>query len=140
MQKGRRQRGAAAIEFALVFVLFFMLLYGAISYGLVFAVKHSLTQAASEGARASLQDVGGLPERIALAQATAANAVSWLGARAPTPVITTAPCPTTTFTCLTVALTYNYASNPIIPPIPGLGINLPATLDARAIVQLDAVI
>lgn len=133
-----RQRGAAAIEFALVFVLFFMVLYGAIAYGMVFAVKHSITQAASEGARAALQDVtGGLPARLAVAQTTAANAISWLGTLAPTPVVDT-DCVATTasLTCLKVTITYDYAANPIIPAIPGLGIALPDNLVAQAIVQL----
>ncbi|MFA5082011.1 MAG: TadE/TadG family type IV pilus assembly protein [Hydrogenophilaceae bacterium] len=132
-----RQRGAAAVEFALVFVLFFMVMYGAIAYGVVFAIKHSMTQAASEGARAALQDVGDIAAREALAQTTAANALSWLGANAPIPIVSIDCTPTTpAFTCLKVAITYDYAANPIIPPIPGLGIVLPANLNAQAIVQI----
>ncbi|MDD4881305.1 MAG: pilus assembly protein, partial [Gallionellaceae bacterium] len=122
-----RQRGAAAVEFALVFILFFMVMYGAIAYGVVFAIKHSMTQAASEGARAALQDVtGGMPAREALALATAANALNWLGTNAPTPVVSLDCTPTEPrFTCLKVAITYDYAANPIIPPLPGLGVVLP---------------
>lgn len=133
-----RQRGAAAVEFALVFVMFFMVMYGAIAYGVVFAIKHSMTQAASEGARAALQDVtGGMPAREALALATAANALSWLGTNAPTPVVSLDCTPTEpSFTCLKVAITYDYSANPIIPPLPGLGIVLPASLKAQAIVQI----
>jgi Flp pilus assembly protein TadG len=134
-----RQRGAAAIEFALVFVLFFMVLYGAIAYGVVFAIKHSLTQGAAEGARAALKDVGGLPERIALAQTTATNAVSWLGTGAPAPIVTSGPCEATSYTCIKVAFTYDYATSPIVPPIPSLGIVLPDTLVSQATVQLDAI-
>lgn len=133
-----RQRGAAAVEFALVFVLFFMVMYGAIAYGVVFAIKHSMTQAASEGARAALQDVGDIAARETLAQTTAANALSWLGANAPTPVASLDCTPTTpAFTCLRVAIAYDYAANPIIPPLPGLGIVLPANLTAQAIVQIQ---
>lgn len=134
---GRRQRGAAAIEFALVFVIFFMVLYGAVAYGVVFAIRHSLTLAASEGARAAVQDVGNADARAALAATTAANAIAWLGTNAPAPVVTHSPCPATPYRCLQVSLTYDYAANPIVPAIPGLGIELPATLQSQATVQLD---
>lgn len=133
---GRCQRGAVAIEFALVFVLFFMVLYGAIAYGMVFAIRHSLTQAAAEGTRAAVKDVGSVEERAALAATTAANAVSWLGALAPTPVVTSGPCPTTAYQCIQVSFTYDYAANPIVPAIPALGIILPDTIQSQATVQL----
>lgn len=137
---GGRERGAAAIEFALVFVLFFMIMYGIVAYGVVFAVKHSLTQAVNEGARAAVKDVaGGLPAREEMARATAANAIAWLGARAPEPVITSAACVNTLFVCVKVELVYDYATNPIVPPLPGMGIVLPSRLASQATVQLDAV-
>lgn len=137
---GGRECGAAAIEFALVFVLFFMIMYGIVAYGVVFAVKHSLTQAVNEGARASVKDVaGGLPARMALAQDTAANAIAWLGARAPVPVVTSEPCVNTSFVCVKVALVYDYSTNPIIPPLLGMGVVLPNRLASQATVQLDAV-
>lgn len=134
-----RQRGAVVIEFALVFIVFFMVMYGAIAYGIVFALQHSLTHAANEGARAAVQDVGDIAARKALAQTTASNAVVWLGARAPTPTVTSAPCAATPFVCVNVALAYDYAANPIIPPLPGLGLFLPALINSQATVQLDAV-
>lgn len=133
----RRQRGAVAVEFALVFGMFFVVMYGILSYGIIFAIRHSLEQAANEGARAAVRDVGGLAARINLATTTAQNAVAWLGTLAPTPVVTSPPCPNASeFTCVTVALTFNYAANPIVPPLPGLGIVLPATIKAQATVQL----
>lgn len=141
-RKTNRERGAAAVEFALVFIVFFMVLYGIISYGIIFAIRHSLTQAANEGARAAVRDVGGLVDRMLLAQATAANAVSWLGVRAPVPEVTevTSPsCPGRPFTCVKVALIYDYAANPIVPPMPGLGLTLPGRIAAQATVQLAAI-
>lgn len=138
-QDGAGQRGAVAIEFALVFVLFFMVMYGIVAYGMVFAVHHTLTQAASEGARAAVRDVGGLPERIALAKTTSATAIAWLGGRAPVPQVTSAPCAATPFVCVKVLLVYDYLNNPLVPALPGLGITLPARLTAQATVQLDAV-
>lgn len=130
-----KQRGVAAIEFALVFVIFFLVLYGIISYGVVFAIQHSLTHAANEGARAAVADAANMGERVTRATLTANNAVAWLGTRAPAPAITFPPCPNIGFTCIRVSLTYNYAANPIVPPIAGLGLVLPASLSAQATVQ-----
>ena len=41
----RRERGASAIEFAIVFPLFFGLIYIMVSYGLLFSLQHSITEA-----------------------------------------------------------------------------------------------
>lgn len=50
----KRQRGAAAIEFALIFIPFFALFYALVSYGLVMALLQGMTLAAEEGARAAI--------------------------------------------------------------------------------------
>ena len=50
-----RQKGAYAVEFAFVFVIFFLILYGMITYGLIFAAQQSMNFAAESGARAGLQ-------------------------------------------------------------------------------------
>lgn len=136
---GRNQCGAVIIEFALVFVLFFMVMYGVVAYGAIFALQHSLTLAASEGARAAVKDVGALEQRIDLAKKTASDTISWLGGNAPIPQVTSDPCASTAFTCLKVVLVYDYAKNPLLPGLPGLGVSLPNTLSAQATVQLDAV-
>lgn len=49
----QRQRGATAVEFALVFPLFFLIFYAIVTFGLIFAVQQNLTLAATEGARAA---------------------------------------------------------------------------------------
>lgn len=51
----RRQRGVYALEWALVFVVFFMLLYAILGFGLGFLVRESMQWAAEDGARAALQ-------------------------------------------------------------------------------------
>ena len=48
------QRGAAAIEFALLFVPMFALFYALVSYGLIMALMQGMTLAAEEGARAAI--------------------------------------------------------------------------------------
>lgn len=58
-----RQRGAYALEFALVFVVFLTLVLGLIAAGVTFASQQLLTLAAEDGARASLRYHTDLAER-----------------------------------------------------------------------------
>lgn len=51
----QRQRGVYALEWAIIFPVFFALLYGIISYGLTFLVRESMQFAVEEGARAALR-------------------------------------------------------------------------------------
>lgn len=48
------QRGAAALEFALMFLPLFALFYAIVSYGLIMALQQGMTLAAEEGARAAV--------------------------------------------------------------------------------------
>ncbi|KMM83421.1 TadE-like protein [Pseudomonas taetrolens] len=49
-----KQKGAAAIEFALVFVIFFAVLYGVLSYSLPLLLMQSFNNATAEAARRSV--------------------------------------------------------------------------------------
>ncbi|MDT0203264.1 TadE/TadG family type IV pilus assembly protein [Nocardioides sp. AE5] len=51
-RRTRDESGASAVEFALVFPVLALLLFGIISYGYMFTVRQAMTQAAAEGARA----------------------------------------------------------------------------------------
>lgn len=46
-----KQKGAAAIEFALVFILFFAVFYGVVAYTLPLLMVQSFNEAAAEGVR-----------------------------------------------------------------------------------------
>lgn len=50
----RRDRGAAAIEFAIVFPLLFLVLAGIIDFGRAFFIQVQLANSAREGARAAV--------------------------------------------------------------------------------------
>jgi len=50
----KKQKGAAAIEFALVFVIFFAVLYGVVSYSLPLLLMQSFNNATSEAVRRSM--------------------------------------------------------------------------------------
>lgn len=51
----RRQLGAYAVEYGLIFPVFFVLMYGTIAYGMIFAMRLGLQHAAEEGARVALR-------------------------------------------------------------------------------------
>ncbi|PJK34990.1 pilus assembly protein TadE [Pseudomonas sp. S10E 269] len=50
----KKQKGAAAIEFALVFGIFFAVFYGLVSYSLPLLMMQSFNQAAAEGVRQAM--------------------------------------------------------------------------------------
>lgn len=50
----KTQRGAAAIEFVMLFVLFFTLFYALVSYAIVMMLQAAFIHAAEEGARAAI--------------------------------------------------------------------------------------
>src|SRR5439155_21275547 len=83
----RRERGASAIEFALVFPFFFGLIYILINYGLLFSLQHSITEAAKEAARSAVACDPTITESdpdkydtcvTDRVRATAASALDWL--------------------------------------------------------------
>ncbi|WP_175777945.1 TadE/TadG family type IV pilus assembly protein [Burkholderia anthina] len=141
--KWRRQRGVAAIEFAIVFPLFFLIFYAIVTFGLIFVVKQNLTFAASEGARAALNYTSSPCDRLKAAATTACSAVNGGGTPwGPLATVATqvaggstqpvscsasftpsAPSScaaaftstaTSTFNVM-VTMTYSYANNPLIP-------------------------
>ncbi|QSI33204.1 pilus assembly protein [Variovorax sp. RKNM96] len=75
-----RQRGAYAVEFALVFLIFFAVLYGIICYGMLFAFRLGVQNAAEDGARAALRYQPTLAARTNQAQTIAVQRISWLPA------------------------------------------------------------
>jgi hypothetical protein len=50
----RVERGAAAVEFAMIAVVFLMIVFGIIEFGILMFDKHVLTNASREGARAGI--------------------------------------------------------------------------------------
>jgi Flp pilus assembly protein TadG len=138
------QRGSTAVEFAIVFPLFFLVFYAIVTYSMIFVAQQSLTLAASEGARAALRfqsnatsAASALALRASAACTTATGLVNWLASSTPC-TATYAPCTfDATMQCVNVALNYNYASQPLVPSLPLIGLPLPANLAASAMVQLN---
>jgi Flp pilus assembly protein TadG len=145
MRKGlpRKQKGAAAIEFALVFMIFFAVFYGLVSYSLPLLLLQSFNQATAEGVRRSVALDPTTPGYAAAVQARAVAGaqaqLQWLP-----PAFNFVPSYiTATFSAgnlLTVQI--NYPSNnlkSVLPflVLPGFGTvpNLPTTLTAQASLQ-----
>jgi Flp pilus assembly protein TadG len=141
---GRGEDGAETVEFAIVVVLLIALLYGIVALGLSLAAKVTVTQAASDGARAGI--VMSTPAlQISTAQTAAASDVSWMGRGTCSPTGTTITCfaseaacaANSNQTCLTVVVTYNYAKSPLFPPLPGLGVLAPNTIMTSSTLQVS---
>ncbi len=143
----RDQRGAVVVEFALCATLFLGLIYGSVTFGVAFWVKHTLTSAASEGARAAV----GAPlnsgcttpycNEIAAAKAKAQAVVNAsLGARAVhVPVITptVATCAGSSRDCITVTVSYPYEDHPILPTLAPILSFLPETISSTSVIELS---
>jgi Flp pilus assembly protein TadG len=143
----RRLRGATAIEFAIIFPVFFLIFYAIVTYALIMTVQQSLTLAASEGARAMLRYQLDLGTRQTTACNIARAPLTWLTQTAITCTantqITDQPSCTATgdYKCYAVVVTYNYATTPLVPPLLGplLSLPTPSTLNGRAVVYLKEV-
>lgn|GEM_PF-549092 len=134
----RSQSGAALLEFALVVPIFVFVLYGLVAFGMMLALKQSVTNAATDGARSAI----GATNPVSAATAAVAQRLNWLGGKynpvtdlsVPAPV----PCPNdVTHQCITVSITYPYSSRPLIPPAPGLNLVTPSSFHSEATVQIS---
>jgi Flp pilus assembly protein TadG len=141
--RSRRMRGTAAVEFAMIFPLFFIVLYAIVTYTLIFVAQQNLTLAAEEGARAALNyqsatsTANALVARTSAACTTAKGLVTaWMGSASC--VSTSNPCSyDATMDCVIVTLSYNYTSGPLVPTLPLTNFVLPASLVSSATVQLN---
>jgi len=159
IQRGVRQAGAAAVEFALVFPLLFLLIYGMLVYSYLFVLQQSLVFAAQEAAEAVVQvdpETGTDAQRTQRAQQMATQILSWLpegqrlrvlgdnngGAVAVTicEIGQASPCPTSSSGVI-VRLTFNVASpSYLFPVINFVGMGpvppMPTTLTAMAVARI----
>lgn len=113
------------VEFALVVGLFAFILYGLVSFGMVLATKQRVTNAASDAARAAVGEANAGSAITAATNRVAAALPAGSYTLSPPP--STGPCGT--HQCITVTIVYN------LQPSPGLGLVVPPTTTASAIVQ-----
>ena len=131
---GTVERGAAAVEFALVVPFLLLFLVGIISYGYLLSFRQGISQAAAEGARAAAVAPASA-NRVAIAEAAVEDV---LGVDCGSPYLT---CATTTpascSTCLSLTLVYRYESDPTKPVFPGIGLAVPDQLTYTATVEMS---
>ena len=138
------QRGATAIEFALVFPLFFAIFYAIVTFSLIFVAQQSLTLASEEGARAALNYqvassvTSAVAARASNAASVAASMFPAMISRGASSVAASASCGAS-MQCITVTVSYDYATYPLVPTLPLLGMALPRQLSSSATVQLNPV-
>ncbi|MGH9158114.1 MAG: TadE/TadG family type IV pilus assembly protein [Acidimicrobiales bacterium] len=136
-----QQRGAAVVEFSISIVLLLTMLFGIITFGLILSFKQGLTQAAAEGARAgAVSTAAGAPAAAATAAAKSVNAYGkTCGSGGLTCTYTVNPCGVNpTPKCITVKLEYNYATHPLLPPIPLLSGVMPDKLTSESVAQVNS--
>lgn len=138
------QRGASAIEFALVFPVFFMIFYAIISYGLIMVAQQSISLAAAEGARAGLRfstDAAARDAQARLASLGTGSAAFWIADRLNFSGELLAACPYSAASrCYKVTVTYpSYRQRPLTPLLLGplMGFTVPNSLSSTAIVQIN---
>jgi Flp pilus assembly protein TadG len=128
--------GVAAVEFAIVSMVFLLFLYGILTYGFIFGLDQSMNHAAEEGARSAISTTSD-SAAITKAHDTAFSRLSWLGSRIQSSdiVATVATCPNdTSVKCITVTITYPWETRPLVPKLAMLP--APTQMQAVAVVQL----
>ena len=128
----REERGAAAVEFALVVPLLLLILFGIISYGYLLSFRQALSQGAAEGARAaavstmttstarSAAALGALNDALDLyGVSCSGGSLVKGGATVGTCSLTVAACSNdASAQCATLAVVYEYGAPPLLPDIP----------------------
>ncbi len=144
------QKGAVAVEMALVFSLFITLLWGMISYALPFFLMQVMNHATSEAVRAAVradprQGTTAYTTKLqALATARLTQETTWLPAGMRNALVSSVSVTSITgIQMLVVKLTYvSYNTHPIVPilRLPGIGSvpNIPGDLKAESRFRLEA--
>lgn len=142
----RSDRGAAAVEFALVIVPLIWIVFGVIDFGFMLSFRQQVSQAADEGARAAAVQVDAAKQTsdaiAAVNSAMSAQKVSGstvtCGDGRLTCTVTKAACANdASHQCITVKLDYGYKANPVIPTMPLLSSVMPTTLTYTAVARVN---
>jgi Flp pilus assembly protein TadG len=147
----RDEGGAATVEAALILCFLVLpIVFGILSYGYMLTFRQSLSQAATEAARAAaVKTVSGDTAARRAAQETAAKAAvdEAVGTFSSTMkcgqgnlscTVTFVPCPdVSTSGCVKVDVNYPYRDHSLLPTVPGLGFTLPEQLGYSAVVGVS---
>lgn len=155
LQRTRLQSGAVAVEFAFIFPLLFMLVYGTIVYSYVFVVQSSLNFAAEQAAQSAVAVSPNASNNddvvVTQVRTTSDNLLSWLPTAPRTRSINVRGTEKETATCTVSGSTSAPGAGVVIVTIcfdvrqmfsqiiiPGLGAAppLPSSLGAQATVRI----
>jgi Flp pilus assembly protein TadG len=146
------QRGAAAIEFALVMVPVLYLLLGVITWGYILAFRQTMSQGAAEGARAAAVVPPGFTseQQLASARAAVSEALHSYGltcteAGLMNGSVSVGACTVSIATCandadhncVSVTVDYSYGRHPLVP-VPGLSVATPSELEYTAVAEVSS--
>ena len=110
IRRGRLDRGAAAVEMAIVMPLLIAMIIGIIDFSRIFNAELQLSQAAREGVRMAAL---GFPSDAPGRATAAAPNPAW-GAALPMASVTVSACPSPAATDATAAVIVNYKFNGIM--------------------------
>jgi Flp pilus assembly protein TadG len=143
------ERGAAAVEFALVVPFLLLIVFGIISYGYMLSFRQALSQGSAEGARAAAVSaadddatrtaaaLASLNDSLDLYGVTCADgALVRAGDTVGSCSLTIAPCDNdATAQCATLDVDYAYADHPLLPDLPL--VPLPDSLHYSAVARVS---
>jgi Flp pilus assembly protein TadG len=149
--RNRSERGVAAVEAALTLCFVVLpIVFGIISYGYMLTFRQSVSQAATEAARAAaVKTVSGTPAQRQAAQSAAAvaavneavgtfNSTMKCGQAHLTCTVTFQSCPDVSPSgCVRVQVNYPYRDHSLLPSVPGLGIILPKNVGYSAVAGVN---
>lgn len=154
MATAHRQRGVAAIEFALIFLVLFLVVYGLATFGAVLYTQQAVSRSAEDGARAvallnsvpvandsRIQNVvydslaGSLVVPVA-SNASLTSRRSWVAGQV---AVAVTPIGTNPNASIVVTVTYPYSANRLLPSLPLLDTSrwMPDQLKSRATAALQ---
>ncbi len=145
----RGDDGAALLEFALVAILLFLLIFGIINYGFMLSFKQDMTRTAAEGARAGAvayppgdaEDAARFATMEA-AEKTGRTCTTTDGVDGDDDglscLVEIVPCGSqTSLSCVEVTLQYDEGDHPLVGHIPLLSSLPPNTLTSKSVARLN---
>jgi Flp pilus assembly protein TadG len=148
-RRARGDDGAALLEFALVAIILFTLIFGIISYGFMLSFKQDMTRTAAEGARAGAVAFPA-SEALGAARQATIDAAARTGKACSTTdgldsdgdglscSVTITPCTTSAGNCVNVELRYDQDGHPIVGRIPLLDELPPNTLSSKSVARVNS--
>lgn len=153
-----RQKGVAAVEFALVFIVLFTALYGLATFGSVLYIQQTVSRASEEGARTvglltpaptsgDSRVVDAVYDSLAnslvvpsSANADVASRRSWIASQVVVSVSRTTPSSPGAFVNYVVTVSYPYSANRLLPSLPLLDTStwMPDQLKSRSTAALKS--